>query len=308
MQNYTNIPETTLSKIFLTIENSIEYLIDEELLPIIDQCSECKSSMRLEKDVEYNNLYVYRCKNKICRKRKNIFKNRCISSPRIEINKYLLAVYEILARDYEKRIMNDCGISKCSLQKIKNNCIKFFNFANLKNKNLMMGGEYSVQVDETVIYKGKLILSPSEMYDDFPNCTWLLGIIEAKTGRMHIEIVPNRKSKTIKKIFEKHIYAGTLIITDGYPSYPKAIKDNFCIHEIVNHSIGFKNENNYHTNNIENLWSQLKYEEKKRNGIKQCYIKKYLEEFIWRFFYLKSYEFKEIGKCWYMLIEYLINN
>ncbi|KAG0434047.1 hypothetical protein DMUE_5323 [Dictyocoela muelleri] len=81
-------------------------------------------------------------------------------------NNYFLSIYEILCRDYEKRILNDCHISKMSSQKIKENINKFYGEKNEIYKNIMLGGEYAVQIDETIIYKGKLILSPSNMYDE----------------------------------------------------------------------------------------------------------------------------------------------
>ncbi|KAG0434217.1 hypothetical protein DMUE_5261, partial [Dictyocoela muelleri] len=153
-----------------------------------------------------------------------------------------------------------------SLQKIKENCNKFFAEKNEIYKNIMLGGEYAVQIEETVIYKGKLILSPSNMYDELPGCTWLVGIIEEITGNMNIKIVEDRKIPIMRTIISSHFKIGSLVITDGYSSYPKSVKNSMFNHEIVPHNIVFKNKKGFHTNNIENLWSQLKYEEKKKLG------------------------------------------
>jgi hypothetical protein len=65
-----------------------------------------------------------------------------------------------------------------------------------KYKNIMLGGKNTLQIDKTFIYKGNLILSPSQIYDLLPNCTWLIGIIEENTKRIYLEAV---KNKTIKK-------------------------------------------------------------------------------------------------------------
>lgn len=77
---------------------------------------------------------------------------------------------------------------------------------------------------------------------------------------MIIKIVPDRKISTITKLISEHVKIGILVITDGYSSYPQVVKNSFCIHKIVNISKSFKNKNVSHTNNIENLWSQPKYE------------------------------------------------
>ncbi|KAG0439657.1 hypothetical protein DMUE_2287 [Dictyocoela muelleri] len=90
--------------------------------------------------------------------------------------------------------------------------------------NKVLGGEYSVQIDENVIYKGQLIISPSNMYDEIPGCTWIVGIIEAYTGNMVLKILPDRKIPTLTKFISDHVKIGTLVITDGYPSYHKSDK------------------------------------------------------------------------------------
>jgi hypothetical protein len=50
-------------------------------------------------------------------------------------------------------------------------------------------------------------------------------------------------------------------------------------HEVVNHSIGFINEDGAHTNQIENLWSHLKQEYRARGGVNHTRIELFLNEF-----------------------------
>ncbi|KAG0440113.1 hypothetical protein DMUE_1973 [Dictyocoela muelleri] len=135
----------------------------------------CKSTGNL------NNL-TYRCSDRTCHLRRSVFLNKLINSLKIPLNNYFLAVYEILCRDYEKRILNDCSISKMSLQNIKSNYLMFFKFYNKKYEIMIFGNENSVQIDETVIFKGKLALYPSQMYDDIPGGTWIIGIIKENSG------------------------------------------------------------------------------------------------------------------------------
>jgi transposase-like protein len=73
-----------------------------------------------------------------------------------------------------------------------------------------------------------------------------------------MELINDRKSSTMLDLFRERVRPGSVIVTDGYPSYPSAVK-NFCSeHEVVNHSIGFVNAEGGHTDQIENLWSHLK--------------------------------------------------
>jgi hypothetical protein len=53
-------------------------------------------------------------------------------------------------------------------------------------------------------------------------------------------------------------------------------------HDVVNHSIGFINEDGAHTNQIENLRSHLKQEYRALGGFNHTRIKLFLNEFSWK--------------------------
>ena len=74
-----------------------------------------------------------------------------------------------------------------------------------------------------------------------------------------LKLVPNRKDPTILNMVEECVVPGSIIVTDGYPSYPRAVTEFGSCHEVVNHSVGFVNAQEAHTNQIENLWSHLKH-------------------------------------------------
>lgn len=57
--------------------------------------------------------------------------------------------------------------------------------------------------------------------------------------------------------FNMYIDSGLIIRSDGYPSYPRAVIE-FGSHQIVNHSVGFKNSSIEKTNSIENVCSRVK--------------------------------------------------
>lgn len=263
MKESITIPESTASEIFTSASKALKYLEEEDLIPSGGNCLICTEEYRWVEDGAYLFGGCFRCSNSNCKSRKVIFENKKINKPLIPIHKKFLAVYEILNDDYQKRIMHDCKIAKSTVQTIKKDINLFFEEKTKHHKNMMLGGKNSVQIDETLVSKGKYETCPSNLSDDIKGGTWLVGIIEANTGNMIIEIVPNRKIETLTALIQKHVFIGTLIITDGYPSYPAAVRNCFCSHEIVNHSRGFKNKRGFHTNNIESLWSQMKYYEKK---------------------------------------------
>ncbi|KAG0433828.1 hypothetical protein DMUE_5384 [Dictyocoela muelleri] len=175
----------------------------------------------------------------------------------------MLSIFEFFNDDYQKRILKDCKISKSTFQKIKVDLNLFISEKIMHLKNIMLGGQYKVQIDETLKGKDKLLLCPSIKDDNQPGSTYLVGLIEQNSGRMIIEIVPDRKIKRMTKLIRNYVLVETTTITDGYLSYPRAIRNYFCMHKVVILSRGFKNNERYQTNNIENLWSQFNYYVKK---------------------------------------------
>jgi hypothetical protein len=58
----------------------------------------------------------------------------------------------------------------------------------------------------------------------------------------------------LKKIVNK----GSIILTDGYPSYPYVVNLFGSVHKVVNHTTGFNKRRGYNSNKIENVWSHLR--------------------------------------------------
>ena len=54
-------------------------------------------------------------------------------------------------------------------------------------------------------------------------------------------------------MFDEHVVPGSIIVTDGYPSYPGDVSEFGSCHEVVNHSVGFVNAQGAHINKIESL-------------------------------------------------------
>ncbi|KAF9760974.1 hypothetical protein NGRA_2929 [Nosema granulosis] len=130
---------------------------------------------------------------------------------------------------------------------------------NLSRNRFMMGcNGTAVQVDETAICRGRIIRDPTSSYDNIPNVTWLVGVIEeTPEQRVILKIVPDRTIDALKSFIEAVIIPETLFKTDGVPSYPRVIREIGCINSVVNHSREYVNDVGDHTNLIENLWKYL---------------------------------------------------
>ena len=97
---------------------------------------------------------------------------------------------------------------------------------------------------------------------------------------MFLVIVPKCDRDTLIPIIKSRIREGTTIISDGWSSY-RTLKNEGFTHLILNHSQNFVDPNTgAHTQNIENLWWQIKRqlpETYSRND--QLYL--HLSEYMW---------------------------
>ena len=107
------------------------------------------------------------------------------------------------------------------------------------------------------------------------------GVEEGNCRNFVLKLVPNRKVPAILYMFEEYVVPGSIIVTNGYPSYPRAVTEFGSSHEVVNHSVGFVNAQGAHINKIENPWSHLKHAYRKRGGINKRRIDFFLNEWQW---------------------------
>lgn len=273
---------TTRSKLFLSIEEAVEFCIKYKLIMKNRKCKKCEGDMNLIKDTFCLNMYRFRCMKSGCKCTCDILSGMYIETPNLALNDYLFVLYLWVEKNYGYNIIKNSNISKSSFDRIKRIILSLISKLNKIDDRKIGTNINSVQVDETIIIKGKLVKSPSETKDKIKNATWLVGAVEEGTYNMKLEIVPNRKKETMKSFFEKNINDNVIVKTDGHKSYPFAVKSINGTHIVVNHEIGFKNENGETTNLIENVWSNLKCDIKTRKGIQKLSIPLYVEEFKWR--------------------------
>lgn len=108
----------------------------------------------------------------------------------------------------------------------------------------------------------------------------VFGLIS--NGYVYTRVIPNTNGRTLKTIINELVKKNTIIVTDGWRGY-RGLSDNY-IHKIIEHNKGIYVKDKYHTNGIENFWSQLK------RGIIGVYhvtspkhLSKYCDEFAFRY-------------------------
>jgi transposase-like protein len=108
----------------------------------------------------------------------------------------------------------------------------------------------------------------------------VMGLLE-RGGRVHTQVIQDRKKPTLQPIVREHVEAGSVLYTDEMGGY-KGLGTDY-IHEIIDHAVKYVN-GRVHTNGIENFWSLLK------RGLSGTYVSvepfhlfRYLDEQVFRY-------------------------
>lgn len=267
-----------LDEIFVDLTKTKEFLLENEILPEFIICEACsgRAAMVITRTNRTPKL-IYRCCIRGCQTRKSI------SSSKLSLEVYLHLFFLILIDLNYKQLYFSHGISSATVSKIKKQfqfaCEKF-----MERRPVLLGGpNVVVEADETVLSRRGIIRSPTSTDDNQRETVWIVGLVDLTNSKnFFLQRVPNRTINTLTRTFEGVISIGSLLHTDGYPTYP-SVAENLCIsHRVVNHSRSFVAEDGTHTNNIEGFWAHLKSSMRKENGVKRSNIDNWLKLYTFR--------------------------
>lgn len=109
-----------------------------------------------------------------------------------------------------------------------------------------------IEVDETFLANGKKWQRWGSLST---RKAPIIGLIE-RGGKVVIKCIPDRSEFVMEEIIRKHVIEGSVIYTDGWLGYRNLQK--WYTHDYVDHSAREYKRGEVHTNNIDNIWKQLK--------------------------------------------------
>ena len=272
-------PLSTLQHVFENEENSIKYLVENNVFKPPSVCEKCN----------YDNFSQHRknwrCCRKNCRKEVSITQKTFFKNTKLKINEILRLSYYWLVGVKTLGLIN---ISSHSSQTITNYCHYFRQIVgdSLDFEDIIIGGEnVIVEIDESKFGKRKY----NRGHD--VNGAWVLGGVERTPERkLFLLEVPDRTAETLINIIKTHVKPHSIIITGCFKSY--STLHNFFRHLTVNHSIEYVDSTTgAHTNTIEGTWGAIKYRISPRNrtssvqddgSVSMDGINEFLAEFQWR--------------------------
>ena len=154
--------------------------------------------------------------------------------------------------------------------------------------NPEIGGEGDiVEIDECQIGRRKHHRGRA------PNAVWIIGGIVRSSNQtsLFIERVRKRNASTLSEVITRRVNRNSTIITDGWRGYRNLNSLGFR-HQVVNHSVNFVNpeDSAIHTQNIENLWRNLRRFLHGRSNYSRQHLLSYIYEFIFRKRYIDTFE------------------
>lgn len=247
--------------------------------PICPHCgSQRENHYRLKAKGIFNGLY--KCKD--CRKRFTVTVGTMFDSSHIPLRKWFMAIY--LFSSHKK------GISSIQLHKDIEVTQKtaWFMLSRIRNtfsNRIDFEFDGITQVDETFVGgknknknwdKRTKNSQGRSLKDKIP----VFGMIS--DGMVYVEVVKNTRGVTLKTIINTKVKDGSTIVSDGWKGY-RGLNRNFQ-HKVIPHNKGIYKKGKFHTNNIENFWSQMK------RGIIGIYhvtspkhLQRYCDEFAYRY-------------------------
>jgi transposase len=137
-----------------------------------------------------------------------------------------------------------------------------------------------VEIDETYI-GGKGENRRFEWYQGEKEKQVIMGMVE-REGKAYCKHIPNSGKWTLLAQIKAHVSSNARVITDEWGGYIQLPKYGYK-HDVIRHKTTYVIGDIY-TQNIENLWSQIK---RGLNGVYRVVSKKYLQayidEYTWRY-------------------------
>lgn len=258
---------------FKTIQQFNDYFKDEKTcyefleLQIWNNkpvCPHCGSEKyyKVKPRGKFTDIPSYRCGNRQCDLPFTVRTKSIFEGSKVELRKWFQAAYEIST--------SKKGISSVELGTRIGVSQKTAWFINHKLREMLQETEPTlldgmVEIDESYVggknknrHNDKKI--EGSQGRSAADKTPVVGLVE-RGGKVLTFVTHNTEAETLNQIIDNNIKDGATIVTDAYKSYSSVNKEAYN-HIIVKHKEGGYvvkvNDTKFHTQNIENFWSQLK--------------------------------------------------
>jgi transposase-like protein len=275
------------------VEDTLSFLAKHRLVRNTCSCPNCNVPCYLNKySAAVNDGVRWMCPR--CKKySQSVRANSFFSKSNLPLDKIIYILYLWSRQSPQYLVQDELDLSQTTV-------VDWYNFARdvtvkwIEDNPPKIGGfdenldAIIVEIDETVLRKRK--------YNRGQHIAqkWLFGGIQRGSRKCFLYRVPDRRSETLIPFIENCILAGSRIMSDGLASYNSIshLQGGVYSHDVIIHDTNFVHPNNsdIHTQNIESLWSRLKYMFKNMRETNEPLLDSYLCDFMWRSNFCSGYD------------------
>ena len=228
------------------------WLREQKLLQSAVNCRRCGEQMRCITSCVSTDGFVWKCgKNDCGRATLSIRTGSFFFGSRLSIATLISFLYEWARRSTLSSIEFELQISEptaCTLAKFCRDIIMFY-FHVLQCDEMIGGIGQTLELDETLVVHRKYNVGRVVRQQ------WLFGgIIRGSNSQGFLELVPDRRARTLEGVIRRRVRLGTTVMTDIWGGYEHLAHLGYD-HKRVNHSQNFLNaeDANVHTQGVKSL-------------------------------------------------------
>ena len=287
-------------------DSSLQFCKDTGLIASEVKCPSCQSKLdriyETKRGKRKRKQLRFQCNKRQCRRKPHevsVRKGSWFNSSNLSFRKSLLLTYSFIHKLQYNQAIHESSISSGDSETEKyvttssetvadyyNYCREVCEWAvenKLHSNNPIGGPGKIVEIEESKF--GKRKFNKGRIVEG----QWVFGGICRETKEVFLVPLPNNKRDraTLEPIITSHIKPGTTIISDCWKAYDQLSTQGFQ-HLTVNHSYNFVDPTSgAYTNNIENLWWQVK-RQLSQTHTHQNKWSLHLNEYMWRHSHAKE--------------------
>jgi transposase-like protein len=207
----------------------VVWMINEDFLVLLQNCSHCHSEMRLERFSQNADGVVWRCSRQDCRRYQSIRANSFFAHSNLSLRIQTKLIISFAADSTAQSTARLLAVSRQAVVAYFIACRRNYEAAILADPIAFnAGGEY--ESDECLIED---VAVGNNLRAD----VWVQSVAERATGQVFLTRVADRSAASLIPTITALVPQGSFIFTDNWAAY-NSLRHHGYIHRTVNHSQG----------------------------------------------------------------------